>query len=58
VQFIPCHLQPLFAGLGGPLPVTERLYTEIVTLPLYFEMSDADVEEVVSAVRQFRGGGK
>jgi perosamine synthetase len=53
VQFIPNHLQPLFADFREPLPVTEQLYKEILTLPLYFEMTDADVETVIAAVRSF-----
>jgi len=56
VQFIPNHLHPVFAEYRVPLPVTERLYDEILTLPLYFEMSDADVEEVISGIRSFLGG--
>jgi len=53
VHYIPNHLQPLFADFRRPLPITERLFAEIVTLPLYFEMTDADVEAVIAAVRMF-----
>lgn len=53
VQFIPNHLQPVFARFREPLPVTERLYDEVLTLPLYFEMTDPDVETVIAAVRAF-----
>ncbi len=53
VHYIPNHLQPLCAGFRVPLPVTERLYDEILTLPLYFEMSDADVGEVIDGVLSF-----
>ena len=58
VEFAPNHLQPLFARFGRPLPVTERLCDEIVSLPLYVEMTDADVETVIGEVRSFlaRGG--
>jgi perosamine synthetase len=58
VHYIPNHLQPLFADLRVPLPTTERLFEEILTLPLYFEMTDADVETVIAAVRSFFGKGK
>ena len=53
VHYIPNHLQPLFADCRVPLPTTERLFEEIMTLPLYFEMTDADVEAVITAVRAF-----
>ncbi|MCW5978761.1 MAG: DegT/DnrJ/EryC1/StrS family aminotransferase [Bryobacteraceae bacterium] len=53
IQFIPNHLQPAFSASRCSLPVTEELYREIVTLPLYYEMTDGDVEEVVREVRAF-----
>jgi dTDP-4-amino-4,6-dideoxygalactose transaminase len=51
---IPLHLQPAFAPLGGvpgDLPVVERAAGEILSLPLYPEMTDAHAESVVAAVR-------
>jgi perosamine synthetase len=57
VHYIPNHLQPLFASSRVSLPQTERLYEEIVTLPLYFEMTDGDVETVVEMVLSFSTGG-
>jgi len=53
VQFVPNHLQPAFADFCVSLPVTEQMYEEILTLPLYYEMTDADVETVIAAVRSF-----
>jgi dTDP-4-amino-4,6-dideoxygalactose transaminase len=51
----PLHLMPAFASLGGragELPVAERAAGEILSLPLYPEMSDAQASEVVTAVRE------
>ena len=56
VNYIPCHLQPLFSGNPVHLPVSEKLYEEILTLPLYTEMTGGDVEEVAGAVSQFIQG--
>ena len=53
VQFIPNHLHPAFADYHRPLPVTEKLYKEIITLPLYYEMSDDVLEKIISTVRSF-----
>jgi perosamine synthetase len=53
VHYIPNHLQPLYREFSEPLPVTERLYGEILTLPLYYEMDDGDVERVVDGVASF-----
>ena len=50
---IPLYAQPAFAGLGreGAFPVTDRAAREILSLPLYPEMSDAQVDAVIEAAR-------
>lgn len=51
------HLQPAFAHLGygpGSLPVTEALCHEVVSLPLFPEMTAEEVERVCDALRSFR----
>lgn len=55
IQFIPNHLQPVFAKFRAKLPVTEQLFRQIVSLPLYVEMTDRDVETVIRAVYSFFG---
>jgi dTDP-3-amino-3,4,6-trideoxy-alpha-D-glucose transaminase len=51
---VPVHLQePYRAYGGGPgsLPITERLAGEVVSLPLYPELSRQHVERVAATVR-------
>jgi dTDP-4-amino-4,6-dideoxygalactose transaminase len=51
---IPLHLQPAFAPLGGrpgDLPVVEQAAREILSLPLYPEITDEQAGAVVAAVR-------
>ncbi len=46
----PLHLQPAYSYLEiepGTLPVTERIAKEIVSLPMYPELTPADLEAVV-----------
>ncbi|MBI5030797.1 MAG: DegT/DnrJ/EryC1/StrS family aminotransferase [Chloroflexi bacterium] len=50
------HLQPAYTNLGyreGSLPVSERLAREIVSLPLYPELSLDDVRSIAQAVNEF-----
>jgi dTDP-4-amino-4,6-dideoxygalactose transaminase len=50
------HLQPCFAHLGyreGTLPVTERAMAEVISLPVYPELTDAQQDEVAGAIREF-----
>jgi perosamine synthetase len=53
IQFIPNHLQEAFAAFRVALPVTEQLFKEIVSLPLFAGMTDAEVHTVQDAVRAF-----
>jgi dTDP-4-amino-4,6-dideoxygalactose transaminase len=51
---IPLHLQPAFAEAGGrpgDFPVAERAAQEILSLPLYPGLTDAEAEAVVAATR-------
>jgi dTDP-4-amino-4,6-dideoxygalactose transaminase len=50
---IPLHLQPAYAYLGlkkGAFPVAEKVVANIVSLPMFAEMTDAMVDEVAAAV--------
>lgn len=52
---IPLHLQPAFAPLGGRKgdhPVAERAAAEILSLPLYPEMTDEEARFVAAAVSE------
>ena len=55
---LPLHLQPCFAYLGyceGQCPEAERAAHEVLSLPVYPELTEAQLAEVVSAVRAFYG---
>ena len=57
LHYIANHIQPMFRKyVRGPLPRAERLWQEIVTIPLHCAMSDQDVETVVAAVKAFCTG--
>ncbi len=52
---IPIHRQPAYAALGygpGSLPVTERLCAEVLSLPIFPELSLAQQQRVVEALGQ------
>lgn len=57
VEYIPNHLQPAFAAWRTSLPVTEQLHREILSLPLFAELTDDDVSYVVDAVTTYFGHG-
>jgi len=56
VHFIPVHMHPYyrdtFGYRRGAFPVAERMYEEIVSLPLFPRMSEQDADDVIVAVRE------
>jgi len=50
---VPLHLQPLYAGLGhkrGELPESERAADEVLSLPVYPELTSEQIARVAEAV--------
>jgi len=56
VHYLPVHLhawyRQQFGTQAGQCPVAEAAYEEILTLPLFAGMTDADQDDVVSALRK------
>ncbi|MFQ5890806.1 MAG: DegT/DnrJ/EryC1/StrS family aminotransferase [Gemmatimonadota bacterium] len=56
---VPLHLQPANAALGygpGRFPEAERAAREVLSLPLFPEMTDDQVDRVCEALREVIGG--
>jgi len=53
IHYIPNHLQPFFKPFAAPLPITEQIGEEILTLPLYYDMTDEQSTAVIDAVKAF-----
>lgn len=55
-HYVPLHSSPAGAKYGRPgsdMNVTDRISRNLIRLPLYYEMSDNDVIDVVSAITDF-----
>lgn len=53
VHYIPVYRYPYYEELGyekGLCPKAEKLYEEIMSLPLYYSLTDEDVDDVIHAV--------
>ena len=51
---IPIHLQPAYAELGygpGSLPITERLCSEVLSLPIFPELSAHQQQQVIAVLK-------
>ena len=54
-HYIPVHSQPFYQNLGfktGDFPQSEHYYQEAITLPLFFDMTEKEVEYVVNTVKE------
>jgi dTDP-4-amino-4,6-dideoxygalactose transaminase len=58
VHYVPLHYHPFFQEEfdyePGMFPETERVYDGLASLPLHPEMSDDDLEDVISAIGRLR----
>lgn len=55
VHYIPIHLQPHYRAFGfapGDFPAAEAYYRRAVTLPLFPEMDDTQLERVVACLKR------
>ena len=50
---VPVHKQPGYDGFGGELPQTERVAKEILSLPMYPELTKDEIYKVIDTVREF-----
>jgi len=55
-HYVPLHTSPIGLSLGyqpGMLPVTERLSTQLIRLPFYYELSDAEILRITDAIKVY-----
>jgi len=53
---VPCHRQPALSGLArtiGDLPVTERIVGEILSLPMFPELTEQEINRVIDGIDSF-----
>lgn len=53
---VPIHLQPAYKNLkldSGDLPFTEQAAREVLSLPMYPELTEGEVRRVAEAIRSF-----
>jgi dTDP-4-amino-4,6-dideoxygalactose transaminase len=58
---LPLHLQQAYAAMGhrpGDFPVSERTAARLLSLPMYAELTRAEIEEVVGCIREYMEGSR
>ena len=55
VHYIPVYWHSYYEKLGyvkGLCPIAEKIYGDILSIPLFYSMTDEDVEDVICAVKK------
>lgn len=55
VHYIPVYWHPYYQKLGykkGICPHAEKLYEEMMSLPIYYSLTDQDIDDVIMAVKK------
>jgi len=53
---VPLHLQKAYAHLGhkpGDFPIAEKAAREVLSLPIYSELTDAQIQRVAAVIKKF-----
>jgi len=53
VHTMPLTLHPLYKNCEANIPTTMRIWDEYVVLPLYVELSDDEIENIIEAIIEF-----
>jgi perosamine synthetase len=54
VHYIPNHLYEIYKQYYRKLPIAESVWQKLVTLPLYPDLKDAEIEYVIEKVKEFK----
>jgi perosamine synthetase len=53
VHYMPAHLHPIYKGVPATVPKTDILWRKLLTLPLYPDLTDDDMNYIIETIRSF-----
>lgn len=53
VHYYPLHMHPYYARLNAQCPIAEEVWKRLISLPLFPDMSDEQIERVIAAALSF-----
>lgn len=57
IHYYPNHLLTYYGAREGDLPITEQIYSELLTLPLHPDLTEEDQDYVIEKMRKCLGEG-
>ncbi|MFC1753806.1 DegT/DnrJ/EryC1/StrS family aminotransferase [Thermoproteota archaeon] len=55
VYFEPAHKYSVFTGYSADLPVTEKICSQALTLPMFPDMTEEEMDYIIECVKDFGG---
>ena len=53
VHYFPNHLYSMYKKFKANVPVAEKIWKRLVTLPLFPDLTDSEIQEIIERVREF-----
>lgn len=53
VHYLPCHHYPIYKPFATKLPVTDKVWRQILLLPLYPSLSLQDQDRIIAVIHRF-----
>ena len=53
VYWIPVPLHPLYKKYRSKIPVTKRVWKELVTLPLFVDIKPRELNYIIRSIKEF-----
>lgn len=53
IHYYPNHLLTYYGAMKGELPITEQIYSELLTLPLHPDLSENEQDYVIEKVKKY-----
>jgi len=54
MHYVPNHLYPIYEPYASHLPIAERVWKCLITLPLYPDLTDEEQDQIIVAVKTYR----
>jgi perosamine synthetase len=58
VHYVPSHHYAMYKGYRAEVPVCDAVWRELLTLPLFPDLTEADIQRVIDGVRAFAPAGR
>jgi len=55
VHYMPLYLHPLYSQSNAKCPIADQVWKSLVTLPLFPDLKDEEVDTIIKSVKGYRG---